>query len=95
MNKLAQAQKLIESDIISSKLVNTLDRIGIDSRLYLTDLSEVVFNLIEVAEKNRTDKVYNKYFSLVNKGIKIDFIHSKDSVKELSDKILKYLIDLK
>lgn len=95
MDKNKQITTLIESDIISSKLVNTFNDLGIDASLYLTDVSELVFDLIGIQEKHRTEELYNKYFFFVNEGKRIDFSENKELLKELALDIQTYLLQFK
>lgn len=95
MDTNKQIATLIESDIISSKLVNTFTDLGIDASLYLTDVSELVFDLIGIQEKNRTEALYKKYYYFVNEGKRIDFSENKDLLKELALDIQTYLLQFK
>lgn len=63
---------LIESDLTTSKLIFTLQNIGIDANDYLTDTSEVIFSIVGVKEKNRTEEFYRKYFDLIKQVEHID-----------------------
>ncbi|GEM_PF-5447051 len=87
--------KLIENDIISSKLINTFNDIGIDATLYQTDIADIVFDLLEIKEKNRTDTLYRKYYSLINQGKKIDFVEKKEQITEQAQDIQTYLSQFK
>ncbi len=87
--------KLIENDIISSKLINTFNDIGIDATLYQTDIADIVFDLLKIKEKNRTDSLYTKYYSLINQGKKIDFVEQKEQITEQAQDIQTYLRQFK
>lgn len=87
--------RLIESDIVHSKLINTLNDIGIDSNHYLTDVSEVVFELVGVNIKFRTDRLYKKYFYMIDRGRKIDIVNGKEDLKMYSKEIFDYLLNFK
>ncbi len=95
MSKKTHILTLIENDIISSKLVNTFKTINIDADLYLTDVSTVIFEQIGISKTNQTDKLYRKYFSLVNKGRKIDFSQDKTELEKYTNEIYTYLISFK
>lgn len=96
MSDKKQILTLIESDIISSKLVNTFKTINIDADLYLTDISTVIFDQIGINKAEQTDKLYRKYFSLVNKGRKINFSNdNKTELEKYTDEIYKYLLNFK
>lgn len=92
MEKSEQIITLIESDIISSKLINTFTDLGIDASLYLTDVSELVFDLIGIQEKDRTEALYKKYYFFVNEGKQIDFSENKELLQELALDIQTYLM---
>lgn len=87
--------RLIESDIVHSKLINTLNNIGIDSNHYLTDVSEVVFELVGVNEKFRTDRLYKKYFFMIDRGRRIDIVNDKVSLRHFANEIFDYLLKFK
>ena len=96
MSDKKQILTLIESDIISSKLVNTFKTINIDADLYLTDISTVIFDQIGINKAEQTDKLYRKYFSLVNKGRKINFSnHDKTDLEKYTYEIYTYLLSVK
>lgn len=95
MRNVDPVLKLIENDIISSKLVNTFNDIGIDADLYQTDVSEVIFDLLGIQEKYRTDSLYKKYFSLVNQCKKINFKKHKEQITEQAKDIQTYLTQFK
>jgi hypothetical protein len=95
MRNVDSILKLIENDIISSKLVNTFNDIGIDANLYQTDVADIVFDLLEIKEKNRTDSLYRKYYSLINQGKEIDFVAQKEQITEQAKDIQTYLSQFK
>jgi hypothetical protein len=95
MSKKTQILTLIESDIISSKLINTFKNINIDADLYQTDISTVIFERIGISKADRTDKLYEKYFSMVNKGRIIDFSQDKTALETYTSEIYTYLVNFK
>ena len=95
MSKETHILTLIESDIISSKLVNTFKTINIDADLYLTDISTVIFEQIGISKANQTDKLYRKYFSMVNNGRKIDLSKDKTTLEKYTHEIYTYLVRFK
>lgn len=68
MDKTTQILTLIGNDITSSKLVNSLNAIGLSADQYSIDISDVIFDLMGIEEDKRTDDLYNRYFSLINNG---------------------------
>ena len=82
---------LIESDIVSSKLIFTLNDIGIDANDYLTDISNVVFVLIGIRKENRTEELYKKYFDLIKQVQYLD-LQIKGEKSRLALKIYGLLI---
>ncbi|MCE3295815.1 MAG: hypothetical protein K0R65_1529 [Crocinitomicaceae bacterium] len=90
MKKAEQIITLIESDIIISKLVLTLDSIHIDADKYNTDISIVVLAQMGYKEQNRTDDLYEEYFNLIRQVLYLDL--EKDGEKRrLANKIYNYL----
>lgn len=85
MRTASQIKTLITVDILNTKLIGTLDAIGIDADLYLTDVSEVVFDLLDITEAKRTDQLYTTYIGLL-KEIK-EKVVKKEAVQEQAEKI--------
>ena len=90
MGKKKQIIKLIEGDIINSKLVFTLNNIGIDAGEYLIDTSRVIFIMMGIKEENRTEELYRKYFALLEQVEYID-LRVEGEKSRLSKKIYNYL----
>ena len=95
MKNANQILPLIESDVISSKLVNTFNSIGIDANLYLTDISTIIFTQVGISEENQTDELYQSYFLMINEGNKIDFSEDKEALKQYVSTIYDHLLEFK
>lgn len=93
MRNSKQILKLIETDIINHKLINSFNAMGIDASKYSTDMSTMIFKLMGINKALRTDELYGKYFLILKVNKKID-IDSKEEVRALAIKIytrfLKY-----
>jgi len=91
MDKRRQVLTLIENEITNSKLIFTLQHIGIDASDYFTDTSQVVFVLIGIRKENRTEELYKKYFDLIKQVQYLD-LHIKGEKNRLALKIYGFLI---
>lgn len=93
MGKRKQILALIESDIVSSKLILTLQQIGIDASDYLTDISTVVFVQIGIRKENRTEELYKKYFDLIRQVQYLD-LQVKGEKNRLALKIYAFWLGM-
>ena len=91
MDKRKQIMTLIESDIVNSKLIFTLNNIGIDANDYLTDISTIVFLQIGIRKENRTEELYKKYFDLIRQVQYLD-LQVKGEKSRLALKIYGFLV---
>lgn len=91
MDKRKQILALIASDIVSSKLIFTLNNIGVDANHYLTDISTVVFVQMGIRKENRTEELYKKYFDLIKQVEYLD-LQVKGEESRLALKIYGFLV---
>nr|WP_294862370.1 hypothetical protein [uncultured Fluviicola sp.] len=82
---------LIENEITNSKLIFTLQNIGIEASDYFTDTSQVIFVLIGIRKENRTEELYKKYFELIKQVQYLD-LQIKGEKSRLALKIYGLLI---
>lgn len=91
MNKRRQILTLIENELTNSKLIFTLQNIGIEAGGYFTDTSDVVFVLIGIRKENRTEELYKKYFDLIKQVQYLD-LQIKGEKSRLALKIYGLLV---
>ncbi len=91
MNNRKQIVTLIESEIVNSKLVFTLNKIGIDASDYLTDISQVIFIQIGIRKENQTEELYKRYFTLIKQVDYLD-LRIRGEKEKLISKIYDFLI---
>lgn len=91
MNKRRQILTLIENELTNSKLIFTLQNIGIEAGGYFTDTSDVVFVLIGIRKENRTEELYKKYFDLIKQVQYLD-LQIKGEKNRLALKIYGLLV---
>ncbi len=91
MDKRRQILTLIESELTNSKLIFTLQNIGVESSFYLTDTSQVVFALIGIRKKDRTDELYKRYFDMIKQVQYLD-LQITGETSRLALKIYGFLI---
>lgn len=82
---------LIEDSIVNAKLINTLNRIGIDASLYCNSPT-VVFNLLGYKSHKDMDSLYKIYFDLINEAETKDFVESREEVKKSAKKVYDSLV---
>ncbi|TSJ46291.1 hypothetical protein [Fluviicola chungangensis] len=91
MDKRRQILTLIENELTNSKLIFTLQNIGIEAGGYITDTSHVVFVQIGIRKENRTEELYKKYFDLIKQVQYLD-LQVKGEKSRLALKIYGFLI---
>lgn len=91
MDKRRQILTLIESELTNSKLIFTLQNIGIEAGEYFTDTSDVVFIQIGIRKENRTEELHKKYFDLIKQVQYLD-LQIKGEKNRLALKIYGFLI---
>ena len=94
MERKEKIKKLIASEIINTKLIFSLDSIGIDANHYLTDISDVIFDIAKINKKNQTEEFFDNYFNLIKKGISIDIRIGDNKLEELVDEVILFLKSL-
>lgn len=91
MSRKKKILTLIEGDILNSKLVYTLNGIGLDANAYLTDASQVIFTLIGISKEKRTEELYKKYHDLIRQVDHLDICNNGEKSR-LTLKIYNYLL---
>lgn len=91
MNNREQILTLIESEIVSSKLIFTLNGINIDASDYFTGTSRVVFEMMGIKGEEDIEELYGKYFDML-KQVKYIDVHVKKDRKRLALKCYELLI---
>lgn len=59
--------ELIKCDLINTKMINGLNRIDIEASKYRINVTPVIFVLLDIKQDDRTDKIYERYFNMLNK----------------------------
>lgn len=88
MKEEEKIHKLIEYELINSKLITQLNSIGLDANLYLTDLSELVFDLMGLEDNEELHEYYNE---LIIDTSKIGIEDIKKSINKYSQSIYNEL----
>ena len=85
---------LIEDSIVNTKLINTLQQIGIDASIFASCCPTAVFQLMEFENKEK-DEIYNLYFELIKEGEAIDFTNSRKELNSYAEKVYFQLLKQK
>jgi hypothetical protein len=79
---------LIEDSIVNSKLINTLDSIGIDASVYSTSAVTIIYDLLGLDTKISKDDFYALFFSLIKEGESIEISTSRTIVSRFAEKVM-------
>lgn len=83
---------LIKDDLVNSKLVSGLSKLGLNANNYHLHSSEKVFELMGFAKDNdRNARVYSGYVELIKKVDDIDISDNIAGLNSLVDEIYCYL----
>jgi hypothetical protein len=88
MDQKTLVLSLIKDDLINTKLIQSLQKIGLYSDCYFLRLSTTVFNLMGISEN---DKIYERYIELSEKVELIDITESNKPMEKLALEIYKEL----
>lgn len=81
---------LIGDDLINTKLVNGLNKLGLESDKYSLNLMNTIFELLEVDDLAENEYLYEFYFELTNQVVENDF--SNLTIDEQAEEIYKELL---
>ena len=84
---------LIEDSIVNAKLVNTLERIGIDASVYNLNCPTVIFNLIGLSKEEIKDGLYGLFYDLIKEGETIDFSVSRKELRIFAENVYESLLN--
>jgi hypothetical protein len=86
---------LIKDDLINSKLTIGLDKLGLQSELYLLGLSDTVFVLMGIKDNERGEALFEHYLELRQKVEAIDLTKSYEFLDGLALDIYNDLLERK
>jgi len=81
---------LIKDDLINSKLVSTLDALGLDAGNYYLYLNQTIFNLMGI--KKNKDELFDKYHKMCDLVIKGDIFKNSGYLDNKAKEIYTKLI---
>lgn len=84
---------LIKDDITNTKLVNGFTQNGINASDYLLNISEVIFELLDI--NDRTDELFEIYLRFIQFGTQLDLNSQTGELDKLGDQIYQTLIQFK
>jgi hypothetical protein len=85
MNKLL-AIRLIQEQIRNQVLILALEKLGFDCTIYTLNISETILTLMGF--KNKTDELYQRYFTLIEKAVEeTDNCNMDEKLREWSEVI--------
>eukprot|EP01038_Epipyxis_sp_PR26KG_P002137 gene2137-3035_t len=82
---------LIKNDLINTRLVTGLDRLGLDAGDYLLGLGSLVLRLMGFTEGHLTDAVYDRYYNLTRRAACADLTDNRALYELLAKEIYKEL----
>ena len=75
---------LIKDHLISTKLVNGLNEIGLNADIYFLSLSDTIFNLMGYEDNEETEQTFERYMELSKQAILVDISKSHNSLDDLA-----------
>ncbi len=81
---------LIKEDLRCNKLVLGLSGLGLDAGKYHTELSTVVFNLMEIDHNN--DTLLSMYFDCIDRATEIEDVEDQKLLQSMAEEIYERLL---
>jgi hypothetical protein len=82
---------LIKDDLINSKLLRGLNRVGLDADQYCLFLSGTIFDLMGYENSKRSDEIFSEYIKFTEQGDKVDISGSPNEMDNLANEIYLFL----
>lgn len=82
---------LIKDDLIGSKLVGGLNRMGLEAQNYYQHLSETIFDAMGFQDNEQDEEVYYQYIALTKKALDIDISNGNHTLNDLVEEIYEFL----
>lgn len=86
-------QNLIKDDLRTSKLINRLSDLGLDTSPYQAKFPETIFTFFGFKKHQQTDELKDWYFQLAEQINKVKFEMLNDEVERISNDIYYGLIE--
>ncbi|MBI1835941.1 MAG: hypothetical protein HYR91_01615 [Flavobacteriia bacterium] len=83
---------LIKDDLINFKLVNGLNKLGLNAGMYFTHSCDTVFKLMGFENEKYNEELFEHYIELSKKVINIDISESNEPLNELCIEIYTELV---
>ncbi len=85
MNKILVTH-LIQEQIRNQVLILALEKLGFDCTSYTLNISEIILTLMGF--KNKTDELYQRYFTLIEKAVEeTDYRNMDEKLREWAEVI--------
>lgn len=84
---------LIKEDLRCNKLVLGLSSLGLDAGRYHTELSTVIFHLLELDHNN--DELLQLYFDCIDKATAIEDVDEKGALERVAEEVYETMIACK
>jgi hypothetical protein len=84
-------QSLIKDDLINTKLVNGLEDLGLNAYPFCTHLSDTIFTLIGITEKQNQETIHHQYSEMVKRVKYINISEGHQQLDFLATEIFTYL----
>jgi hypothetical protein len=83
---------LIKDDLTNTKLTLGLDELGLDAELYLLNLPDTIFLLLEIEDNPKGEELFEHYLSLKEKVQTINLKTENNVLDKLSSEIYEELM---
>ena len=81
---------LIKEDLRCNKLVHGLSSLGLDAGRYHTELSRVIFQLLEIDHNN--DQLLQVYFDCIDKAAAIEDVEDGKRMETMAQEVYEKLL---
>jgi len=86
---------LIKDDLVSTKLLEGLERLGFSVDHYCLNLSDTIFQLMKLEEKKDDDALFEYYLEIRSRVKHIEITESRDALDTMAQEIYSILIQRK
>ena len=83
---------LIEDNIVNVKLIEGLEKLGIDASVYYFNTPSVVFKLAGIEDSKEIEELYKIYFEWLRNGESIDISSSREELRKYAKQVYMVLM---
>lgn len=92
MKKKSLIISLIKDDLINSKLINTLNQLGLEADHYSLYLTDKIFILLKLNDREDSDDLFHFYIQQTEKVVHLDVKNQSEYIDQLAEEIYESLL---